>query len=382
MTNSLSATLARLILTDFRNYARLDVRFDAPLIAFVGNNGVGKTNILEAISYLTAGRGLRRAGLADVARSDGSGGWSVAATLIAGDIETRIGTGFTPGETGRRVRIDGDDVRTSDALLAHLRVLWLVPSMDGLFTGPASDRRRFLDRLTLSIDPAHGRRVGDFEKALRQRNKLLEQGGGDAYLTAVENQVAELGTAVALARRETVGLLSATLATQSHNGSVFPRAGLAMQGSFEDLTQNVPAADCEDLYRQLLRAGRSRDRAAGRTLNGPHLSDLAVRHAAKDRPAAQSSTGEQKALLIGLILAHAELTGSVSGIPPVLLLDEVAAHLDPDRRSALFQRLVSLGGQVFMTGTDRGLFAALPDCSQMFAIERQAALPLNLGDAP
>ncbi len=381
MPESKSATIERLTLTDFRNYERLEIAFSKPLIAFVGDNGIGKTNILEAISLLTAGRGIRRAPFANLARMGGGGGWSVSARLERDGDEFRIGTGLTPGEAGRRVRIDGDDAKSSELLLDYMRVLWLVPSMDGLFTGPGSDRRRFLDRLTLSLDPMHGRRVADFEKALRQRNRLLEHGGSSEFLSAVETQVAELGTAVSLARGETVTLLGETLTAQARLGLPFPVASLGLEGAFETATRGMTASDREDHYRELLREGRSRDRAAGRTLMGPHLSDLMVQHAAKSMPASQSSTGEQKALLIGLILAHADLTASVTGMTPVLLLDEVAAHLDPNRRTALFGKLLELGGQVFMTGTDTSLFETLPDQGEVFRITAEGAAPEARGKA-
>ncbi|MBD8878656.1 DNA replication/repair protein RecF [Roseibium polysiphoniae] len=373
MADRRSAALSSLTLTNFRNYEHLDLAFSKPLIAFVGDNGIGKTNILEAISFLTAGRGLRRAPFADVGRMRGPGSWSVSTILNQNDDETRIGTGLTNGEAGRRVRIDGEDVRSSEALLDYMRVLWLVPSMDGLFTGPGSDRRRFLDRLTLAIDPTHGRRVSNFEKALRQRNKLLDHGGSSDFLSAIETQVAELGTAVSLARSETVTLLGETVKAQAETGLPFPLATLTLDGAFEMATRGMSASDREDHYRDLLSEGRGRDRAVGRTLMGPHLSDLIVRHAAKDMPAAQSSTGEQKALLIGLVLAHAELTASITGMTPVLLLDEIAAHLDPNRRKALFTRLLDLGGQVFMTGTDASLFEALPQEGEVFEISPDGA---------
>ncbi len=396
MTEFRTAQLTRLSLTGFRNYAELSLPFSAGMIAFVGPNGAGKTNILEAISFLTAGRGLRRAPLADIVRKPGppgedtaseaegaeGHGWSVAATVLLDGHETRIGTGLVSGSTGRKVRIDGEDVRGSESLLDYVRVLWLVPAMDGLFTGPASDRRRFVDRLTLAIDPAHGRRVSDFENALRQRNRLLDQGGSDAFLGALEQQVAELGTAVSIARSETTGLLGRMITEQAGQDLPFPRAGVALEGAFEAEMLGMSASDREDHYRMMLRDGRYRDRAAGRTLNGPHLSDLKVWHADKSMPAAQSSTGEQKALLIGLILAHAELTGKVSGMTPLLLLDEIAAHLDPNRRAALFAKLNDLGGQVFMTGTDIALFEALPDDAQVFEIRDQTGTLVKGPAAP
>jgi len=382
MTAFRTAQLTRLSLTGFRNYSSLTLRLSARMVAFVGANGAGKTNILEAISFLTAGRGLRRAALADVAAKDGDGSWSVAATILLDGLETKIGTGLAAGSPGRKVRIDGEEVRGSESLLDYMRVLWLVPAMDGLFTGPGSDRRRFLDRLTLALDPAHGRRVSDFETALRQRNRLLDQGGSDAFLSALEQQVAELGTAVSIARGETVGLLGRMIAGQAAQDLPFPHAAVALEGAFEAETIGLSASDREDHYRRLLRDGRARDRAAGRTLTGPHLSDLAVQHAAKAMPAAQSSTGEQKALLIGLILAHAELTAKVSGMTPVLLLDEIAAHLDPDRRAALFSKLESLGGQVFMTGTDAALFEALPQGSELLEVKDRQCHLIRGSDAP
>ncbi|WP_150523623.1 DNA replication/repair protein RecF [Roseibium sediminis] len=378
MADVRTSRLKRLSLTNFRNYASLELDPGAQLVALVGANGAGKTNVLEAVSYLTAGRGLRRAALGDVARRDGDTSWSVAARVEQDGMDVSLGTGLLPGDAGRRVRIDGVDQRTSDSLLDYVRILWLTPAMDGLFTGPGSDRRRFLDRLTLSLNPAHGRQVSSFEKALRQRNRLLEQGGSAQYLSAIEHQVAELGTSVALSRRETVSLLKTTLEAQASLGLPFPIAALELVGEFEAETADQAASDQEDRYRHLLQDGRGRDRAAGRTLCGPHLTDLCVHHVAKDMPASQSSTGEQKALLIGLILAHANLSSAVSGMTPVLLLDEVAAHLDPGRREALFARLQALGCQTFMTGTDESLFASLPDASRLFAIEDGAARMLSV----
>ncbi|MXN66783.1 DNA replication/repair protein RecF [Stappia sp. GBMRC 2046] len=368
MAGPTPVALRRLTLSDFRNYASLSLDVGARLVAFVGANGAGKTNLIEAVSLLTAGRGLRRAPLADLIRKGAAGGFAVSALLDGPYGETRLGTGYDPGETGRRVRIDGEDARTSESLLDYLRVLWLLPSMDGLFTGSAGDRRRFLDRLVLAIDPGHGRRVADLEKALRSRNRLLEEGATPAYFDAIESQIAQIGVAVALARRETVNLLSGRIAAQGALGLPFPQAGIRLEGSFEVEADAVAASDIEDRYIEILREGRARDRAAGRTLEGPHRSDLAVTHLAKDMPAGMASTGEQKALLIGLVLAHADLTASVAGMTPVLLLDEIAAHLDPDRRAALFARLDTLGLQVFMTGTDPLLFESLGHSAQLFTV--------------
>jgi len=377
MGEPVRVALRSLSLTNFRNYAQVSLALDGRLIAFVGENGAGKTNLLEAVSLLTAGRGLRRAPLDEIGLKGCAAPWSVAARVAGVADETRLGVGHTPGEPGRRIRIDGADARTSDQLLDYLRVLWLLPSMDGLFTGPAGDRRRFLDRLVLAVDPGHGRRVADLEKALRARNRLLDQGGGPAYLDAVEAQLAPLAVAVSLARRETVALLVERIARQAGLGLPFPRADVALAGTFEDEAAALPACDLEDRYLAALAAGRGRDRAAGRTLEGPHRSDLAVRHVAKDMPAALASTGEQKALLIGLVLAHAEVTAATAGMTPVLLLDEVAAHLDPGRRRALFTRLADLGLQVLMTGTDPQLFVDLPAESRLMTVANGAVSVYN-----
>ena len=353
--------LTQLTLTDFRNYAALSLPLASRMVVLTGPNGAGKTNLLEAISLLTPGRGLRRAAYGEIARLGAAGGWAVAAKLARDGEETRLGTGTTgepDAEGGRKVRINGAPA-PAEALSEHLRILWLTPAMDGLFTGPAGDRRRFLDRLVLTVDPAHGKRVRDFERLLTSRNRLLEEGAAADWLDAVEAQLAGTAVAVALARAETVALLSAQLLEPETEESPFPAGRLALTGDFDRAIGNRPAAEAEFQFRETLRRARGRDRAARRTLDGPQRSDLEVIFAAKEMPAALSSTGEQKALLIGLILAHAELVAGISGMTPILLLDEVAAHLDEGRRAALFQRLDSLGGQVFATGTDRALFASL-----------------------
>lgn len=375
MGEPIQVALRSLSLTDFRNYTQVSVSLGARLVALVGDNGAGKTNLLEAVSQLTAGRGLRRAQLDDIRRKDTDTGWFVAARLDGPFGETRIGVGHAPGAAGRRIRIDGADARSSEQLLEHMRVLWLLPAMDGLFTGPAGDRRRFLDRLVLAVDPGHGRRVADLEKTLRARNRVLDEGGTPAFLDAVEAQLAPLAVAVSCARKETVALLQARIRAQDNLGLPFPRAGVTLAGDFEAEAGGQSASELEDWYRDLLVAMRGRDRAAGRTLSGPHRSDLEVRHLAKDMPAALASTGEQKALLIGLVLAHAEVTAVTAGMTPVLLLDEVAAHLDPGRRKALFARLADLGLQVLMTGTDARLFADLPPESLILKVASSGISP-------
>ncbi|WP_018699352.1 DNA replication/repair protein RecF [Amorphus coralli] len=378
MTDEAGPSVARvaltaLTLTDFRNYGHLAVALDGRSVVFVGANGSGKTNLLEAVSFLSPGRGLRRATYDAVARVGGSGGWTVHATVATNGDTVAIGTGLQPdpggGPRSRRIRIDGDDAGTSDALLAHLDVLWLTPAMDGLFTGPAGDRRRFLDRLVMALDAGHGRRVSAYEKAVRHRNRLLEDFGADpAWLDAIEQEIARHGAEMAAARAGLVSRFAETIAALPSDASAFPRAELALDGPVEALAAELaPAALTEDFLR-LLRDGRPRDRAAGRTLTGPHRTDLVVTHAEKAMPAAQASTGEQKALLIGLVLAHASLVARAGARAPVLLLDEIAAHLDPGRRAALFDRLDDLGGQTFMTGTDPILFEAVGDRAQTFSV--------------
>jgi DNA replication and repair protein RecF len=353
-------SLTRLKLGDFRNYAGLSLDLDARHVVLTGENGAGKTNLMEAVSFLSPGRGLRRAAYADVARVGAEAGFSVFAELEGMDGPVEIGTGTAGAEEGqtRRLRLNGTTVKTVDELLDHLRVLWLTPAMDGLFTGGSGDRRRFLDRLVLSLDPEHGRRATDYERAMRSRNKLLSEGRPDpVWLTGLERQMAELGISMALARQEMLGLL-AGLVDRNHEGGVFPAADLALSG-FLDGEWHRPAFDLEEQYLEMMKNGRYRDAAAGRTLHGPHRSDLLIRHRAKNMEAARCSTGEQKALLVGLILAHARLVGNMTGHAPVLLLDEIAAHLDEGRRAALFDLVDDLGGQAFMTGTDQSMFSAL-----------------------
>lgn len=363
------ASLSRLKLTDFRNYAEATLLLDGRHVVLTGENGAGKTNLLEAISFLSPGRGLRRAVLTDVTRVGAGAGFSVFAEVEGMDGKVSLGTGIEgDGEiTTRRLRINGTPTRSTEELSDHLGMLWLTPAMDGLFTGPSADRRRFLDRLVLSIDPAHGRRAGDFERTMRSRNRLLSEGRYDpSWLTAIETQMAGLGIAMAAARREMLGLLR-NLSTAAEQ-TPFPSPVLALEG-FLDEALDAPAADLEDRYLDMLRQGRGRDAAAGRTLEGPHRVDLLVRHREKDMDAGRCSTGEQKALLIGLILAHARLTANMTGFAPVLLLDEIAAHLDEGRRAALFDLVDALGGQAFMTGTDRAMFSALTDRAQYITVE-------------
>jgi DNA replication and repair protein RecF len=339
--------VSRLALTDFRSYASALIEPREGFVLLYGENGAGKTNVLEAVSLLSPGRGLRGATLPDMARRGGSGGFAVAARVE----EIDIGTGTLASAPERRqVRINGAPA-SGNSLGDWLSVLWLTPAMDRLFSGPAGDRRRFLDRLVLALEPGHAHHSTRYEAAMRSRNKLLAHPGtaDAAWLHALEEQMAEHGSAIAEARRRAVTALDER--TASVPADAFASAALSLAGWAPD-----------DLAGEL-RAGRERDSAAGRTLAGPHRQDLVVTHRGKSMPAAQSSTGEQKALLLGLVLAHAELVEQRRGAPPILLLDEVAAHLDPKRRAALFARLEGRG-QVWMTGTEESLFDGIRGASR------------------
>lgn len=340
--------LTRLTLTDFRNHAALTLAPGPGFVCLHGENGAGKTNILEAVSMLAPGRGLRGAALSEMARGEGPGGWSVAAELG----ETRIGTGTLATAPDRRqVRVNGA-AASVNSLAEWQSVLWLTPAMDRLFSGSAGDRRRFLDRLVLALEPGHAHHAARYEAAMRARNKLLAEpeGADPGWLTALEAGMAEHGAAIAEARARTVADFAEALAAVPDD--VFARPRIALEGAGQG-----------DLAARL-RANRGRDAAAGRATEGPHRQDLAVLHAAKGQPAGRCSTGEQKALLLGLVLAHAELVAERRGAPPLLLLDEVAAHLDPGRRAALFGRLEGRG-QVWMTATEAGLFDGIGDATMV-----------------
>jgi DNA replication and repair protein RecF len=342
----------RLTLTEFRSYRSASVEPGAGFVLLFGENGAGKTNILEAVSLLSPGRGLRGAALSEMAAAAGEGGFAVAARLSssAGAAVADIGTGTIASAPDRRqVRINGA-AASVNALGEWLAVLWLTPAMDRLFTGSAGERRRFLDRLVLALSPGHAHHAARYEAAMRARNKLLSGGEADpAWLSALEQAMAEHGAALHEARRDTVAALEARLTEAGDDD--FPGASIALQaGADEDLAT-------------ALRSNRMRDAAAGRATAGPHRDDLSVLHRAKRVPAARSSTGEQKALLLGLVLAHADLVAERRGEPPILLLDEVAAHLDPRRRAALFARLEGRG-QVWMTATEAGLFDGIGEASR------------------
>jgi DNA replication and repair protein RecF len=368
-----AAFVRRLTLSNFRSYRAAQIAIETPgPVVLTGPNGAGKTNLIEAISFLMPGRGLRRAKLDDVARIGGDGSWAMAAEIEGMLGLATLGTGIEQSaaeDTSRtRVcRIDREPVGSAAAFADHLHVVWLTPAMDPLFAGPASERRRFLDRLVLAIDAEHGSRVSALERSLRARNRLLEEPRPDPHwLDAVEHETAEIAVAVAAQRVETVGRLQGALA--SRKGDAFPSPAIALKGWMEQLLPGQPAVDIEQRYRALLKDNRARDAAAGRTLEGPHLTDLDVTYAPKGIPAADASTGEQKASLIGLVLAHAELLTAMTGFAPMLLLDEVVAHLDPNRRAALYDALDRLGAQVWLTGADPAAFAEVASRAEMFIV--------------
>lgn len=370
-------SVTRLTLTDFRCYRTLRLECGTAPVVLTGPNGAGKTNVLEAISFLVPGRGLRRARSEDIAWRPMDGtpaeAWAVAARIETPDGPHDVGTGRdgAQGRDRRQVRIDGQPARGQAALAEVLSAVWLTPQMDRLFIDGASARRRFLDRLVYGFDPAHAGRVASYEHASRERARLLREGSGDStWLAALEDTMAERGVAVAASRRELVGRLAAKCAGSP--AGPFPGALLGVSGDVEGWLEEGPAIDAEDRLRASLAEGRNADAETGGAGTGPHRSDLSVRHAASGRPAADCSTGEQKALLIAIVLASARLQAEECGASPVLLLDEVAAHLDSRHREALFDEVAALGAQVWYTGTDRALFASLAGRARFFDVEAAA----------
>jgi DNA replication and repair protein RecF len=377
-----AAFIRRLTLSNFRSYhaAQIELGQAGPVV-LTGANGAGKTNLIEAISLLAPGRGLRRATMEELAFFEGDGAWAVSAELEGMLGLATLGTGIDPpaGEDSapsRICRIDRESVGSAAAFADHLRVVWLTPAMDPLFNGPASERRRFLDRLVLAVDAQHSSRVAALERSLRSRNRLLEETHSDPHwLDAIEHETAEVAVAVAAARAETVGRLAGALAGGRDQAPEFPDAEIALDGWMEKLLPYHSAIEIEDRYRALLKDNRARDAAAGRTLDGPHLSDLSVSHAGKGIAASEASTGEQKALLIRLVLAHAGLIKDMTGYAPLLLLDEIIAHLDPARRAALYDALANLGAQVWMTGADPAAFGDIVGRAQVFEVRSGAVEP-------
>ena len=366
-----SVGVTRLALTDFRNCRAARLEFVAGPVVLTGPNGAGKTNLLEAVSVLSPGRGLRNARLADFDRrgeiEEAESCWAVAATIETRRGPVRVGTGRDPAGGERRVvRIDGESARGQAALGEIVGVTWLTPQMDRLFIEGPSARRRFLDRLVLGLDPAHAARVSAYEQAMRERSRLLRDGPTDpAWFDAIEETMAAQGVAVAAARRDAVERLDEACAAAE---GPFPGARLSLSGTVEAWLGELPALSVEDGFRAALKDGRAVDAAAGGATVGPHRSDLAVTHAERGVAAETMSTGEQKALLISIVLAHARLQRHTRGEAPLLLLDEVAAHLDAARREALFAILLDLESQVWLTGTDSTLFAPLRTAARFLSV--------------
>ena len=381
---SVTIAVRRLSLTEFRNYALLRLDLDDRPVVLSGVNGAGKTNLLEAVSFLAPGRGLRRARLTEIGRrglcNDDGLPWAVAATLRAGADNVNIGTGLATAETsnnGRRVvRINGTDAPSQSALGDHLTVAWLTPEMDRLFSDAAAARRRFLDRLIFGLDGGHAALLGDYERAMRERNRLLRDGGApdDTWLAALERNMAQLGVAVAAARRSFIDRLNAACALGI---GPFPAAELTLHSDVGDQMKNAPTLDVEVNYRIRLSENRRIDAEAGRTLFGIHRDDLECRHLSTGLPAERCSTGEQKALLISIVLANARLQAQELGTSPLLLLDEVTAHLDGLRREALFDEISALGSQAWMTGTEDTLFKPFGTRAQRFRVADAAVTPIH-----
>jgi DNA replication and repair protein RecF len=370
----------RLQLTAFRNYPRAALESDGRPVVLSGPNGAGKTNLLEAVSFLAPGRGLRRAGLSEVERRAGSGEnespamgaqpWAVAAQVVTPDGPRDLGTGRDPTAEGRErraVKIDGAFAESQQALGEIVAVTWLTPQMDRLFQDSPGHRRRFVDRLVYGVDPAHAARVNRYEHAMRERARLLRGAGqpDPAWLGALEQRMAEQGVAIAAARRQMIDRL--TRAAQA-GGGPFPKASLALAGDLETWFDQLSALEAEERLANALAEARARDAEAGGAAYGPHRADLLAQHVDRALPAELCSTGEQKALLIAIVLAHARLLAAERGFAPLVLLDEVAAHLDAERRAALFHELVTLGAQPWLTGTDPELFAGLAGRAQFFTV--------------
>ncbi len=386
--------IARLKLAHFRSYSRLDLDIgvgELRPILLVGPNGAGKTNLLEALSFLAPGRGLRGARLEEVTRIGAPAPWAVHAEAIVDGLPLAVGTGLAAapppraardeevGGPRRVVRIAGDAGAGPQALARHFSLLWLTPAMDGLFRDGAGARRRFFDRIAATLHPDHGRHLAAFESAMRERNRLLaERGAGAdaAWLGALEGRMAEQAVAIAAARRETVAHLDAAIGGPGADPA-FPRATVAVKGWLEEMLAAASALETEEAYCARLAAERPRDAASGRTGSGPHRSDFVVSHRDKEMPAALCSSGEQKALLIGLVLAHAALVGTLGSRPPMLLLDEVAAHLDGDRLAALLAHVAALESQVWMSGTDADLFRGRGAAVRIFGVADGRVEPLG-----
>ena len=368
MTAPSATWVSRLLLTRFRSYAEASLETGPEPVVLAGPNGAGKTNILEAVSLLSPGRGLRGATYREMEREGDAPGWAVAARLAGRHGQTDVGTGTTAEARDRRqLRIDGTPATNAD-LLSVVNVLWLTPAMDRLFVEGASNRRKFFDRMVLALYPDHAGHVARYEAAMRERGRLLAEGRPDpAWLSALERKMAEHGVAVAAARRDALGALQRLIAVDGQDP--FPKAVLALEGEVEARLDTAKALDVEEWLAEALAQRRAADQLSGRAGCGIHRTDLVVTHAAKAMPAGRCSTGEQKALLIGLVLAQTRLVAELTGRWPLLLLDEVAAHLDAGRRGGLFDILMSMGVQAWMTGTDADVFVGLKGRAQLWTIE-------------
>ena len=376
---SARVAITKVTLTDVRSYAHLRLETGPGPVVLTGANGAGKTNLLEALSFLAPGRGLRGVRLAQVGRQRAAGvvavvpatiPWAVAVTLSTPDGPVEMGTGLAAGTSERRtIHINGQPAKGGAAMARHVGVLWLTPAMDRLFVDGPAARRKFLDRLVTAFDADHAGRIAAYEHAYRQRLRLMRDGGGDApWFAALEDTMARHGIALAAGRHDVVARLNRDLAAAK--GPV-PAASLALVGSVDTWLAQMPAVETEDAMRRSLWDERRGVVGAGA---GPHRSDLGVAmsapgHPSHGQPAALCSTGEQKALLISILLAQARLQRARRGHAPILLLDEVAAHLDPARRAALFAEILRLGAQAWMTGTDAALFEGLGESAQFFNVE-------------
>jgi DNA replication and repair protein RecF len=376
----LQTGIVRLMLTQFRSYPFLSLQCDARPVVLAGSNGAGKTNILEAISYFSPGRGLRSARLTEVSHIPSSQNslqpWAVAITYTTADQGYHLGTGLqlTEGKERRVVQVDGESLKTQTRLTDYLNILWLTPQMDRLFAEGSTARRKFFDRLVYGFDPLHATRLNRYEYFMRERNNLLQQGRFDpSWLTVLEQKMAAEAIAIAAARKWVLEQLQQADAWML---GIFPSPALSLAGAAETLLESCKALDAEEAFAQLLQQMRSQDQASGRTLEGVHKTDLKVVYRDKGMLAEHCSTGEQKALLLAIIMATARLQARLRQVPPILLLDEVAAHLDEQRRQALFAEIVDLRMQAWITGTEAELFTPLEKHAQHFQVENSTINPL------
>lgn len=380
--------VVNLMLTNFRSYAALTLESGRGSVVLTGANGAGKTNILEALSMLAPGRGLRGATLAQLSRKlanedeDGPGSpWAVGATIEGPTGPVQLGAGYMPGgesaASKRVIRVDGETRGTSAAFTDHVQMIWLTPAQDRLFLDGASDRRRFLDRLIAGFDARHASLWSAYEKAMRDRLSLLRSGRMDAnWLSSIERIMAETAVALGASRNEALAHLTAVLSEEDPS-SAFPAADLALDGEIERALTAMPAIRVEDEFAHALSANRSLDAEAGRTKQGPHTTDMLVRHRTKGRDARHCSTGEQKSLMIRLVLAGADLASRRTDATPVLLLDEIVAHLDDQRRRALFSAVGRLGAQAWYTGVERRPFEALGENARFFNVSNGSVTPAS-----